>query len=69
MSARRKFLKRTGQALGAVTFGSLSTQAKAEKISEALASMNQLSPLAAATDESLWDTMAQAYTVSPNVLN
>jgi selenocysteine lyase/cysteine desulfurase len=69
MSARRNFLKRSGQVLGAVTLGSMAAQAKAEKISEALASMNQLSPLAAATDESLWDTMAQAYTVSPNVLN
>ena len=52
-------MKRSGQVLGAVTLGSMAAQAKAEKISEALASMNQLSPLAAATDESLWDTMAQ----------
>jgi selenocysteine lyase/cysteine desulfurase len=34
-----------------------------------LLSLNKLAPLKAANDEDLWKSMAQAYTVSPNILN
>ena len=40
-----------------------------EDISDVLFSLNKLSPLDAAGDEELWARMAQAYTVSPTILN
>jgi selenocysteine lyase/cysteine desulfurase len=44
-------------------------QALAEDISDALLSLNKLSPSQAVNDEELWSRMAQAYTVSPSILN
>jgi selenocysteine lyase/cysteine desulfurase len=41
----------------------------AEDVSDALVELNKLSPLDAADDEDLWARMAQAYTVSPTILN
>lgn len=41
----------------------------ADDISDALFSLNQLSPEDAANDEDLWARMSQAYTVTPNILN
>lgn len=41
----------------------------ADDISDALFSLNQLSPEDAANDEYLWARMSQAYTVTPNILN
>ena len=38
-------------------------------MADALAELNTLSPAAAATDDDLWANMAQAFTVSPNILN
>lgn len=69
MSSRRSFFKKTIGIAGAASLTSLTTQAAAEDISDALLSLNSLSPEAAATDEDLWARMAQAYTVSPNILN
>lgn len=47
----------------------LGVSARAEIVSDALTALNR-KPLAAATaDEELWAMMAQAYTVSPNILN
>ena len=43
--------------------------AAAENVSDALVSLNKLSPLEAVNDDELWARMAQAYTVSPNILN
>ncbi|MFM8914289.1 MAG: aminotransferase class V-fold PLP-dependent enzyme, partial [Flammeovirgaceae bacterium] len=69
MSSRRSFFKKSFGIAGAASLASITTQAKAEDISDALFELNQLSPQAAAIDEDLWARMAQAYTVSPNILN
>jgi selenocysteine lyase/cysteine desulfurase len=47
----------------------MAAQAMSEDISDALLSLNKLSPGAAVNDEELWARMAQAYTVSPTLLN
>jgi len=69
MTSRRSFFQKSLSAAGALSLTSLASQALAEDVSDALASLNKLSPLAAANDEDLWARMAQAYTVSPNILN
>ena len=40
-----------------------------KNVSDALIGLNKLSPNDAVNDEELWERMAQAYTVSPNMLN
>jgi selenocysteine lyase/cysteine desulfurase len=45
------------------------SQALAEDVSDALISLNKLSPDQAFNDEELWGRMAKAYTVSPSILN
>lgn len=69
MKSRRSFLRKSVGIAGAFSVSGLANHAKAEQISEALFSLNQLTPLQAANDEDLWSTIAQAYTVSPNILN
>ncbi|HEU5289485.1 MAG TPA: aminotransferase class V-fold PLP-dependent enzyme [Cyclobacteriaceae bacterium] len=54
---------------GALTLGPLVQKAMAEDVSDALLSLRNLSPAEAALDEELWARMAQAYTVSPTILN
>lgn len=68
MKSRRSFLKKSATALGAFSILPLATKAS-DQVSDALLELNQLSPLEAATDEDLWSRIAQAYTVSPNILN
>jgi selenocysteine lyase/cysteine desulfurase len=69
MSSRRSFFRKTIGLATAASLVSLSTEAVADDISDALISLNNLSPEAAADDEELWARMAQAYTVTPNILN
>lgn len=69
MSSRRSFLRKTAGIAGAVTLTPFAAAAAAENVSDALLSLQKLSPKAAAADEELWARMAQAYTVSPNILN
>jgi len=69
MTSRRSFFQKSLGAAGALSLTSIAIQALAEDVSDALVSLNKLSPLAAANDEDLWARMAQAYTVSPNILN
>jgi selenocysteine lyase/cysteine desulfurase len=69
MNSRRSFIKKTFGAASAISLSPLLAKAKSEDISDALVSLNKLSPTEAATDEDLWNRMAQAYTVSPNILN
>lgn len=68
MKSRRSFLKKSATALGAFSILPLATKAS-DQVSDALLELKQLSPLEAATDEELWSRIAQAYTVSPNILN
>lgn len=69
MSSRRSFFRKTIGLASAATFASLSAKAIGEDVSDALRSLNELSPEEAFNDEDLWARMAQAYTVSPNILN
>ena len=69
MPSRRSFFHKTIGLASAATFASLSAKAIGEDVSDALHSLNELSPEEAFNDEDLWARMAQAYTVSPNILN
>jgi selenocysteine lyase/cysteine desulfurase len=69
MTSRRSFFKKSFGAAGALSLTPMLTHAMADDVSDALWSLNQLSPAEAANDEDLWARMAQAYTVTPNILN
>jgi selenocysteine lyase/cysteine desulfurase len=69
MTSRRSFVKKSIGFAGGLSLTAFGLKANAEEISDALVALNKLSPFTAANDEALWSTMAQAYTVSPNILN
>ena len=69
MSSRRSFFQKSIGLAGAMSLSPLLSKAMAEDVSDALVELNRLSPLEAANDEDLWSRMAQAYTVTPNILN
>ena len=69
MSTRRSFFQKTLGVAGALSISPIAGEVLAEDISDALLSLKKLSPLAAANDEELWARIAQAYTVSPSILN
>jgi selenocysteine lyase/cysteine desulfurase len=69
MKDRRSFFKKSLAAAGAISLSSLTSKAIAEDVSDALLSLNKLSIGDAVTDEELWSRMAQAYTVSPTIMN
>lgn len=52
-----------------MSLSAMANKAVAEDVSDALLSLNKQTPLASVNDEELWARMAQAYTVSPNMLN
>jgi len=69
MTSRRSFFQKSFGAASALSLTSIASQALAEDVSDALISLNKLSPVTAASDEDLWARMAQAYTVNPNIIN
>jgi selenocysteine lyase/cysteine desulfurase len=69
MSSRRSFFKKSIGVASVLSVAPMLAKAKAEDISDALVSLNKLSPFDAVNDEDLWSRMAQAYTVTPNMLN
>jgi selenocysteine lyase/cysteine desulfurase len=69
MASRRSFFQKSLGMAGAMSLTPFLSNAAAEDVSDALVSLNKLSPMDAANDEDLWARMAQAYTVSPNMLN
>lgn len=69
MSTRRSFFKKTLGVAGALSLSPIAGKVLAEDISDALISLNKLSAVEAANDEELWARIAQAYTVSPSILN
>lgn len=69
MASRRSFFQKSLGMAGALSLTPFLSQAMAEDVSDALVKLNKLSPLDAADDEDLWARMAQAYTVSPTILN
>jgi selenocysteine lyase/cysteine desulfurase len=69
MTTRRSFFQKSLGVAGVYSLSSLQSNAIAEDISDALYSLNKRSPLEAVNDEDLWARIAQAYTVSPTLLN
>jgi selenocysteine lyase/cysteine desulfurase len=69
MKSRRAFLQKSALALSAFSVAPLTSKAAGNQVAEALAELNELSLDEAILDEDLWAQMAQAYTVSPNILN
>ena len=69
MSSRRSFLRKSLGAASAISAAPFIAHAATENVAEALHALNLLSPLQAAGDEDLWERMAQAFTVTPNILN
>lgn len=69
MNSRRSFLKKTAGISGALAASPFLAQATAEDVADALATLKTLPDAVAVTDEELWARMAQAYTVTPNILN
>lgn len=68
MKSRRSFIQKLTGLSGALSLPFFNA-ALADDISDALISLNKLTPHQAANDEELWARMAQAYTVSPAILN
>jgi selenocysteine lyase/cysteine desulfurase len=68
-TTRRAFFQKSIGAAGALSLTAMSAKALAEDVSDALRTLQQQSPLQAAQDEELWARIAQAYTVSPAILN
>jgi len=69
MTDRRSFLRRSGNAIGALTLTGFAADVAAGSISEALQHLNSRPVADTVSDDELWSRMAQAYTVSPNILN
>lgn len=69
MISRRSFFQKSVSAAGALTLVPVVSQAIGEDVSHALVDLNKLSPEAAAQDEEIWERMAQAFTVSPDLIN
>jgi len=65
-TSRRSFLKRGASAL---TLSTLASQAMAEDVADALLTIRRKSINEAVTDELQWTRIAQAFTVSRNILN
>ena len=68
MNSRRTFLRTSAGIAGALSLTSLKARAIADDVGDALKTVNK-NPVAAVTDEELWSRMAQAFTVTPNILN
>jgi selenocysteine lyase/cysteine desulfurase len=69
MDSRRSFFRKTIGLASVASLSSFTSRAMGEDVSDALQALNELSPEEAMNDEELWARMAQAYTVSPNILN
>jgi selenocysteine lyase/cysteine desulfurase len=69
MNSRRSFIRKSLGAAGALSAAPFLAQGAAENVSRALSELNKLSPALAAGEDDIWARMAQAYTVSPNILN
>jgi len=69
MTTRRSFFQKSLGIAGTLSLSPLACAMAAENVSDALVSLHKLSPAEAINDEELWARMAQAYTVSPSILN
>ena len=69
MKSRRNFIKKVAAVTGTAGLASLSLQAKANSLAEALNELSVLPPEEAQSEEELWHRIQQAYTVNPNLIN
>ena len=68
-SSRRSFVKKTLGMAAPLSLTAAMSKALSEDVADALVKLNKISPPNAVNDEELWARMAQAFTVSPNILN
>jgi selenocysteine lyase/cysteine desulfurase len=69
MQGRRSFLKKSLKAATPLFISGMSAKAVAADVGAALMNLNKKDPISVNNDEELWARLAQAYTVSPNILN
>lgn len=69
MNSRRSFLRRSAHFGGALTLSSIASNTIAQDVADALIHLKKAPIDTAVTDEELWARIAQAYTVTPNILN
>jgi selenocysteine lyase/cysteine desulfurase len=69
MTHRRSFIKKSLSVAATFSLPSMTSKAIAEDVSDALLTLNKFRPDHAAQEEDLWTRIAQAYTVSANLLN
>ena len=68
MHGRRSFIKKS-LSIAPLAVAGLSAKAIAEDIADALQTLNHVSPGYSINDEEVWARIAQAFTVSPTILN
>lgn len=68
-SDRRRFIRGSVSALGAMVFSSFFNKADGRDLKEALRSVNRMDAGRIAFDEDIWHIIQNAYTTSPNILN
>lgn len=69
MPGRRSFIKKSLSIAGPLSFSGFAATAIAEDIADALLTLNKIPAAVPNNDEELWARIAQAYTVSPAILN
>lgn len=69
MPGRRAFLKKSLGLAAPLSLSSVTASAIAEDVADALFELNNSAPGTSDNDEALWARIAQAYTVSPTILN
>jgi len=69
MASRRSFFGKFFGIAGTLSLSATLAKAAAEQVADSLLKLKTLSPLEAATDEELWNSIRQAYTVSASIIN
>jgi selenocysteine lyase/cysteine desulfurase len=69
MTSRRSFVKKSFSIAAPLSLSTMTLNAIAEDVTDALLTLNKINPSHATNDEELWVRLAQAYTVSPTILN
>jgi selenocysteine lyase/cysteine desulfurase len=69
MPGRRSFIKKSLSIAGPLSFSGFAATAISEDIADALLTLNKSPSAPINNDEELWTRLAQAYTVSPTILN
>jgi selenocysteine lyase/cysteine desulfurase len=69
MASRRSFVKNSFSLAAPLSLSTVTLKAIAEDVSDALLTLSKTDPSRTNNDEELWARLAQAYTVSPAILN